>query len=76
MQGYYGSEHLFISFELLLTDSISCFKEFSLSDLEDGVKIPSKEDVFGKVSELTARYEEENEKIIQQINNHKVGKNI
>ena len=47
-------------------------KEFSLTDLNDGIQIPSREEIFGKVSELTAQYEEENEKFMKQMNDNKV----
>ena len=48
------------------------FEDFSLTDLNDGVKIPSREEIFGKVSELTAQYEEENDKFLRQMNENKV----
>jgi hypothetical protein len=47
-------------------------EEFSLTDLNDGIQIPSREEIFGKVSELTPQYEEENEKFMKQLNDNKL----
>ena len=45
---------------------------YSASDLDDGIKLPSKEEIFGRVHEITAQYQDENEKIMQQIKDHQV----
>ena len=37
------------------------------------MKLPTKEEIFGKINEITAQYQDENEKIIRQMNDHKVG---
>ena len=34
--------------------------------------LPNKEDVFGKASALTMKYQEENERIVQQLEENKV----
>ena len=39
-----------------------------------GVDLPTKEDVFGKASALTMKYQEENERIVQQLEENKVGR--
>ena len=48
---------------------------YSASDLDDGIKLPSKEEIFGRVHEITAQYQDENEKIMQQIKDHQVSPN-
>ena len=37
------------------------------------IKVPTKEEIFGKINEITAQYQDENEKMIKQITDHKVG---
>ena len=62
---------LYISSSLMLI-----FQEvYSASDLDDGIKLPSKEEIFGRVHEITAQYQDENEKIMQQIKDHQVSPN-
>ena len=39
----------------------------------NSMKLPTKEEIFGKINEITAQYQDENEKIIRQMNDHKVG---
>lgn len=41
-------------------------------DLEEGVLIPSKEEIFGKVNEITTHYQDINEKMINQMKNKQV----
>ena len=48
---------------------------YSATDLDDGIKLPSKEEIFGRVHEITAQYQDENEKIMQQIKDHQVSSN-
>ena len=62
---------LYISSSLMLI-----FQEvYSANDLDDGIKLPSKEEIFGRVHEITAQYQDENEKIMQQIKDHQVSPN-
>ena len=35
--------------------------------------LPTKEDIFGKVTALTAQYQEENSKILKLLEDNKVG---
>ena len=37
------------------------------------IKVPTKEEIFGKINEITAQYQDENEKMIKQMSDHKVG---
>ena len=39
----------------------------------NSMKMPTKEEIFGKINEITAQYQDDNEKIIRQMNDHKVG---
>ena len=41
-------------------------------DLEEGIIIPSKEDIFGRVNEITSHYQDINEKMIDQMKNKQV----
>ena len=55
---------------------IFCTLQIYIPDDDQGlncIKVPTKEEIFGKINEITAQYQDENEKMIKQITDHKVG---
>ena len=55
-----------------ITEKITTFYIVQEFDESQGVSAPSKDEIFGKVNEITSHYQDINEKIIQQMKSHQV----